>query len=297
MTGLAATQRWIQRVITDPEGVEAGLAGADEAAAPALAAGVVVCGSARLSAPQRLDLYSRTYRRRLVGCLRESYPGMRHALGDELFDDFALDYLRTQPPRGYTLATLGAGWPGHLEATRPDRACPAHERERWPDFLVDLARLERIFCEVYDGPGTEGDAVASAHDLPAADDATSWRAVTVTPVVCLSLLRASFPVAGYLAAVRRGDDPPMPAPATSFIAVSRRDYVVTITEIDVADHALLDALMDGRSVTAAADVVGVSLAHAARRLHDWADRGLIAAVHAALPPRPGTEHTRGAVGC
>ena len=152
----------------------------------------LVDGSATFSAQHRLELYRRGFRARLVGCLRESYPGLRHALGDELFDAFALDYLEAHPPTGYTLNTLGARWPEHLEATRPDD-------EHWPDFLIDLAHVERAFAEVYDGDGSE------------------------------IRLRTTYPVASYLQAVRRGEDPPMPAPSPSVVAVNRRDWVVTLT--------------------------------------------------------------------
>jgi hypothetical protein len=152
----------------------------------------LVDGSATFSAERRIELYRRGCRSRLLGCLREGYPGLRHALGDELFDAFALDYLQAYPPTGYTLSTLGARWPEHLEATRP-------EGERWPHFLIDLARLERAFGEVYDGDGSE------------------------------IRLRTTYPVASYLDAVRRGEDPPLPAPSPAVVAVNRRDWVVTLT--------------------------------------------------------------------
>ncbi len=278
MSDLATTQRWMQHAIT---GV--GL----ESQPPPEA---VVRGSGGLDAAERVGLYRVTYQRRLTGCLRDSFPGLRHALGDELFDDFALDYVSAQPSRSYTLAALGAGWPAHLEATRPDRDAPAAERERWPDFLVDLARLERTFFEVYDGPGTEGERLPAAADLPAqpCDDAT------VTPVACLRLEAARFPVGPYLVAVRRGEDPPLPAPAASFMAVSRRDWVVTITELDATGHALLRELLAGATLARAALTAGVAVPGAWKRLREWADHGLIAGVQADGRGRS-TKSMRGAV--
>lgn len=287
MSDLGATQRWIQDVITDPDGLETGVVHAAAGAPAQLAADAVVDGSPRFSAHERLALYGRSYQRRLVGCLRESYPGLRHALGDELFDDFALDFLHAQPSRSYTLASLGAGLAAHLEATRPDRDLPPSERERWPDFLVDLARLERAFCEVYDGPGVEGGALPSAADLPTATDpGAPWRAAKVTPVVCLCLLRSRFEVGGYLVAVRRGETPALPAPVPSFVALSRRDYVVTITELGASGHALLCELTDGASIASAARAAGLARSEAWRLLRGWADHGLIAALEAPRPKRP-----------
>lgn len=293
MNRLDSTQRWVQHVITDLDGVAAGVATAPVATAHC--AEEVVRGDARLGAHDRLALYSRTYQRRLAGCLRESYPGLAHALGEELFDDFALDYLRTQPSRSYTLAALGAGWPEYLDATRPDRDLPAPAREGWPDFLVDLARLERTFFEVYDGPGIEGQPLPTAAALPAADLDASWDGATVTTVACLRLVQARFPVGAYLVAVRRGEQPPLPKPAPAFEAVSRRDYVVTITELGARGHALLVRLMAGTPVGGAARAVGVPTRAAAKLVRAWADRSLIAACEVSRPDRPVIDATRGAV--
>jgi hypothetical protein len=288
MSDLAATQRWMQDVITDPHAAGP----ADGALAPE----AVVRGTRGLGARERLALYGRTYQRRLAGCLRDGYPGLRHALGDELFDDFALEYVGAKPSRSYTLASLGADWPEHLEATRPDRDLAAHERERWPDFLIDLARLERTFSEVYDGDGVEGERLPAAADLPSAADFDARGSdAIVTQVACLRLLRSRFPVSAYLVAVRRGEDPPLPAPAPSFVAVSRRDYVVTITILDGAAHALLSQLAAGTALIAAAVGAGVGLPAAWRLLGEWADRGLIAAIDITRPNRPVAWSTRGAV--
>jgi hypothetical protein len=88
MSELRATQRWIQDVVTELG--EDGPASATARERPP-AAEAVVRGSAGFGPSERLALYNRTYRRRLTGCLRDGYPALRQALGDELFDDFALD--------------------------------------------------------------------------------------------------------------------------------------------------------------------------------------------------------------
>ena len=252
---LAQAQRRMQALITGGDG------------GPASG---LVCETAALPAEERIALYRRTYALRLVGCLRESYPALRHALTPALFDDFALEYLAARPSRSYTLNALGAGWPEHLEATRPDR----DEPEPWADLLVDLARLERTFCEVYDAPGGEGRALASVADLPAAPDAGT----TASPLPCVRLLRARFAVGDYMLAVRRGEDPPLPAARESRLAVSRRDYVVTLTELDGAGFALLGELAGGASVGAAAGAAAVDPAAAWSLLRDWAAHGFFSAI-------------------
>lgn len=287
---LRRLQGWVHAVITHPDGAAAGTA-SDAARrhldVPADELDTVVRPSSRLTAEQRLDLYTRSYRLRLRDALRASYPGLRHMLGDELFDGFALDYVRARPSRSWSLLQLGEGLAGHLAATRPDADGPD---EAWPDLMIDLAQLERTFTEVYEGPGAEGEWLPAADDLPAHPD-VAWLAATVAPVPCLRLARSSFPAGPYLSAVRRGEKPPLPEPAESFVAVSRRDYSVTLTSLDAAQHALLAALLGGARLAAAAAAAGLDDAEAWRLVRRWADAGFFQALspRAPFPQHPTIE--------
>lgn len=263
---LRRLQEWFQGAIVDP----------DADAAPE----GVLRSSARLGAAQRLELYRRSYRLRLLEAVRAFHPGLRHMLGAELFDEFALDYIRARPSRSYTLQRLGHGFADHLAATRPDLdGAP----EAWSSMIVDLARLERTFAEVYDAPGIEGQEVAAARDLPGEPDAR-WVAATATPASCLRLVRSSFPAGLYLSAVRRGEDPPLPAPAESFVAVSRRDYVVTLTPLDAVEHALLARLVTGAGIAAAASDAGIGPLEAWALVRRWADQSFFRSLHPRSTP-------------
>ncbi|HKQ52694.1 MAG TPA: DNA-binding domain-containing protein, partial [Pyrinomonadaceae bacterium] len=157
---LERLQHWVQAVVTHPAGVAHGVASAEAQAVglrPDLdALETVVAPSATLSGAERLAIYWRSYHARLLQCFREMFPALLHALGQELFDGFARDYLQRHPSRSYTLDRLADAFPQHLAETRPDAAAPPDERESWPDFIVELATLEWAFLKVYDGPGLEG---------------------------------------------------------------------------------------------------------------------------------------------
>lgn len=262
--GLERTQREVQAAISDL------------ARGPATAA-ALVNGSPRLSAERRLELYRRTYRRRLTGCLRASYPALRHALGDDLFDEFALDYLTAHPPKGPSLATLGLMFPDHLDATRPDRELSPERREHWADFLVDLARLERAFLDVYDGPGIEYFG-ARSEEVPAAPTDPGLELVA-EPAPCLRLLRVRSAVDEFLLAARRGDSPAPPVPGERYLALSRRDWVVTLTAMPADEYTLLDGLAQRACLRAAAAAAGFDVSRARRLARDWAHRGLLVALH------------------
>jgi hypothetical protein len=145
---LVRLQEWMQRVIVHPGGVLVGAADDENEPVARAAIEAVINRSRALTAVERLEIYNHSYYARLLECLREEYSVLAQALGEELFDSFALAYLQAHPSRSYTLADLGSAFPEYLAATRPEQA-----DADWPELLIDLARLERTINEVFDGPG------------------------------------------------------------------------------------------------------------------------------------------------
>jgi hypothetical protein len=259
---LVGTQRWMQAAILDPEGVSPG-------------AGRVLTASCRLSAEQRLAIYHRGYRLRLLESLRELHPALCRLLGRELFEWFALDYLNVYPSRACTLFELDNRFADHLSRTRPDRDLPAEAREGWVDLIIDLTQFERTFIEVLDGPGTENGPAVCLADLPEAPD-DAWLAATLVTVPCLRLLHTRFPVHDYVQGVRRGQDMAVPGPRPTLLAVSRRDYVVVVNELEPAAYRVLQALARGESLGAASH--GVGMTEGWILLREWVYRRFFTAV-------------------
>lgn len=274
--GLERLQRWMQAVITHPGGIGPGAA--SEAARDSFDVDPdrleeVVAPSSRLSSAERLALYGHAYHLRLLECFQAMFPGLVAALGQNLFNRFALDYLQRHPPGGYTLNRLADAFPGHLAETRPGAGAPPDEREAWPDFIIDLATLELAFQKVYDGPGVEGRTLPGPRDVLAipADRLSEVRPV---PVPCLRLHAFRYPVHAYWLAVREGGEPDLPAPAASFAAMTRRDFRVVLHEVSREAYELLGALDGERSMAEALDRAGQTLTPAARDgLADWAGKG------------------------
>jgi hypothetical protein len=265
MTGLAESQRWLQHAIVDP-------------GHPATPAGHVLASSPGLSAGERLGIYRRGYRLRLLEAMRGLHPGLRALLGPELFDDFAAAYLDACPSRSRTLSELDRRFAGYLATQRPDRVLPPARREAWVAVVIDLARYERAFAGVYDGPGTEGlvpAAPGSAAPGSVAPGSWPWagegRAPAMAP--CLRVLRLCAPVHSYCASVRSGQAPGPPQPRPVRLVLSRRDYVVTATELPVAAHRFLSALLAGCGARAAARRARLGAAEATGLLRNWASRG------------------------
>src|SRR4051794_22316491 len=100
---LQGLQRWLLAAVTDPAAPN----NADQ----------VLTGSQAQSASQRLGIYRSAYLARLLEVLREQLPCTRFAVGDELFDQFAIGYLRAFPPHSYTLGHLADSIVDHLNQT------------------------------------------------------------------------------------------------------------------------------------------------------------------------------------
>src|SRR5258706_5638387 len=166
---LNTVQRWFQSVISHPDGVAGGIDAEEAQKLMRLRRSElerVIRRSKNLSAEERLGIYANAYYARLLECLRESFPVLCKALGRELFDEFAFDYLQRFPSTSYTLSRLGDRFAEFLEETRPDKG---EGTVGWPDFLIDIARLEGSIEQGFDGPGVEKERLMSAAALPGID--------------------------------------------------------------------------------------------------------------------------------
>jgi hypothetical protein len=242
---LDAFQRWMQKVIMHPGGVVAGA----ETVEAGLAIESVVTRSRALSSFERLDIYNRSYFARLLECMQAEYSVLATAIGEELFDSFALGYLQQHPSQSYTLAELGERFPDYLAATRPVDGGVGDEGD-WPEFLIDLARLERTINVVFDGPGTEGESLLDRERLMAIQP-DHWAESRLECVPCLKLLPLSYPINDYFTAVRRGDQPDLPARAPAWLAITRRDFRVYRYPLVATQFHLLHALLNGETVGSA----------------------------------------------
>lgn len=240
---LGRLQRRMQALITHPSGVAAAEAQRNVDVEMGRLEDVLT-PSSTLTAAERLAIYSRSYHARLLQCFGSIFPALLRALGEQLFNHFALDYLRHHPPRSYTLDELADDFPQHLADTRPDADAPPEEREPWPDFIIELASLELAFLKVYDGPGVEGRPLPSARDFLALGGARILQA-RPAPAPCLRLFAFRYPVHTYMLAARRAEDLPLPSPAESFVAMTRQDYRVKLYQLTAPQYGLLKQL-DGR---------------------------------------------------
>lgn len=243
----------MQSVIMHPDGVVAGVesdSARSEIPVTTEAIEEVIQRSQHRTSVERLGVYANAYYARLVECLESDFPALRHVLDEEAFGGFVVSYLQDYPSTSYTLADLSAHLADFLAETRPPRDDPDDETPDWVDFMIDLARLERTYVEVFDGPGEERIELLTADDLRSVPQ-DHWPDIRLRTVDSLRLLELKFPAHEYVTAVRKEENPQVPAAQRTLLAISRRDYIVRRQALSPVQFALLGALADGQPLGAA----------------------------------------------
>jgi hypothetical protein len=280
----------MQAVITHPGGVLEGVNARESRMhidIDAREIETVITPSSAMGSVDRLEIYAKAYFARLLECLRAVFPILTRALGEELFDEFAVGYLEKYPSSSYTLNRLGENFSRYLDETRPPD-------ESWAKVLVDLAKLEWTIGEVFDGPGSEGSRLITA-DVLKNIPADRRPEVRLKPAPGVRTLALRHPVLPYYNALLEGLDVLPPPSADSFLALTRRDYVVRIHELSPMEFMLLTALLEGRSVAEAVALVPIgidsdigALAEDVQRwFHNWSAAGFFQSIEIPSPPGAG----------
>jgi hypothetical protein len=206
-----------------------------------------VYDSKNLMAHQRFGVYQRSYYLRLLKCMREQFPALCYSLGEQLFTDFAREYLQTYPSKSYTLYELGTRFPLYLEQTRPDKEESEENKELWIDFMIDLAHFELSLFLMFDAPGDEGKTFASPANF---DNQLNLQS-------CFKLGIYGFDVAHYYHQVKQKKSPEFPQPQRLLIALVRHNYHTQTIPLKDTHYALLKSLEKGLTIKQALEMVAI----------------------------------------
>lgn len=219
----------------------------------------------RLTAAERLQIYSRSYWSRLIDCVYEDAPGLRALLGEERFSALVRAYLAKYPSCSFTLRDLSARLAQFIREaprlTAPDTAL-AHA----------IARFEWAQTVAFDG---EARPVLTSDDIAHVPPAKLR--LGLQPY--LSLLALDWPVDDYVLAVRQRealrhaasnttDHGPRaaerkivrrPKRKKTFVAVHRYGLKLYYKRIDAAAFKILTALAAGHPLGHAVAAAGRGL--------------------------------------
>jgi hypothetical protein len=195
--------------------------------------------SSRLTAARHLNIYRQSYIARLRECMKNQFSALAFALGEDLFQMFADQYLDSYPSGSYTLNHLGKKFPDFLEQTRPDADAP--EKEEWVDFIIELARFEYELSVIFDAHCEE--------EFERATESTPDEALKPAPL--FRLFHHRHPVSRYYLDVTQKKAPELPFEEESFCAATRNDYRLSLSELKPAQFYFLERLTKGERVAQA----------------------------------------------
>jgi hypothetical protein len=265
---LAHTQLLFWKLISAPEGAGSGLA----ALSPperTIAEGFV-CGDARLSPLERLDVYADMYFYRIRDCLKDDFPSVSAVIGEAAFHNLITDYLLVHPSTHFSLRDVGRHLPAFARTHGLGAQCP---------YLADLALLEWSILEAFDAPDAEPINPASLATVPA----DRWAELRFNVTPSLRMLRVWWPAHEVWARTQRQEEVGEVCATETLIRVWRQNFRVFHRAIDDTERAALEALIQGATfaeicepiAVAAGDVAGAERAVAL--LQDWLADGLLTA--------------------
>ena len=222
----------------------------------------IITASPKQTSRQRFEVYAYAYQARLVECLREEFATLCQFLEQDVFDSLAAAYLQEHPSQSYTLADLGAKFPLFMQQSAAALVDDVEESSAasqiGTQFLIDLATLERLYAEVFDGPGIEGLALITPDDLKNITP-DAWPEVRFEAAPCLRLIEFAYPVHEFVTACRQGTEPPIPTPRPTWLAVTRRQYIVRRVPLTETQFRLLGLLAEGMPLGDALDTVAATV--------------------------------------
>ena len=222
MSDLKQIQEWMVGVITHPKGA---VIGAEETSINDQHWNIqsVVSPSDTLTSEQRIGIYHNGYFARLIECFKVEYRGLLNALGEELFQHFAWNFLLEHPSTSYTLNDLGKLFPSFLESTLLENESAP---ESWQLFILDVAKFERTFTEVYNGEGHE-----------TLLDTKSSNQLQISPAIVM--LDLKFPVAECIGHFREDNFTSFPEPMISHYVFTRQNYMVKVYRLEDSEYQTL----------------------------------------------------------
>lgn len=235
---LADLQSWFSQVMTHPDNATAGVLAAEPTQRSLGAARPehIVQANRHLSATQRMQIYNYAYHSRLVGCVKDDFEAVGHALGAEVFEQVCLQYVKEHPSKSPNLNIYAQHFPEFV-AGLEGLAVPA-------GFLADLARLEWRMIEVVHAPPSPPMDLEALQTTPP----ERWAELRLFASPTLRFEHFDYPVNAYFQGVMNKEAPVVPAAQASDTAIYRQDWRVWRMGFTPTTAGVLRALLAGQTL-------------------------------------------------
>jgi hypothetical protein len=139
----------------------------------------LVSGNRALGPVERLQIYADMSRARLIDVLRDDFPRVAAALGDEAFRALAGRYLARHPSTHPSVRHVGRRFADYVAG-----------QAAFGPFLGDLTRLEWARVEVFDAADAEPLRLEDLESIPPA----RWPALRLRPIPACRVIECAWPV-------------------------------------------------------------------------------------------------------
>ncbi len=234
---LETLESWFAAVVTHPESAEEGLLaqGQQQQQMGAQHLNQILKDGPQQSAAERLEIYQYAYFARLAECLEDDFPGVFHALGEEEFEKLSQEYVLAYPSGTRNLMHFGQNFAEFCARRKDSSTAP---------FLADLARLEWQMVEVVHAP--PGEALPMERLAQLAPE--QWAGIRLPKSPTLRFATYSYPVHAYMMALDHDEEPGIPEPLWSAVAVYRKGFQLWRMPLTRPMTAVLSALLDGQTL-------------------------------------------------
>lgn len=223
----------------------------------------------------RFGIYTHAYRARLIGALRENYPVLHRALGDEGFEALALAYLAAHPSRHPSIRWFGHRLADFTAATPDWLPHPA---------LHDLIRMEWALRDAFDAPAATPVTAATLAALPP----EQWPSARFTLVPSAHILGLEWAIEPIWHQLNEDEaaETEAPEPLVHDLLIWRVDLATRWRSLDADEAALLPAVAQGESVAQLCERAAAhggedsAPARVAQALRRWSEESLLVL----LPP-------------
>lgn len=234
-------------------------------------------GNDRLSPVEQLEIYREQFWLRHTGALVEDFPGLCGILGQDDWNQLAVQYLREVVPTSFTLRDLGAG------------LADVVERASWLPHQAlchDMARLELAYVDAFDAPDTQPLDAGRLAAIP--EEQLPLAQLVLAPSV--RLLEVGYPVADLRRALQAAGDETVaiPEPRAQKLVVYRLERRLWDMPVSATAFRLLTGFGRGLSFGAAAEAAASTPeaetelgAQIGGWLAEWTKKGLISDVRVA----------------
>jgi hypothetical protein len=233
----------------------------------------MVIGTDKVSADDRLAIYSDAYRIRLIDTLASNYPVLYLYLGTENFDALAGQYIDAHPSTYKSIRWYGC----ELSAFLKDH----HDYQDYP-YLAELADFEWAMTLVFDAADSTVLQIEDMAYIPT--DAWMMMKLRATPSVHrLNFLWNVVPIWQSISDDKDPEDPIVAGSATPWI-IWRHNLMSRFCSLSADEAYALDAVLnqktfgeicEGLCQWVTEEEAGM---HAASLLKGWIQSGLIATI-------------------